>query len=94
MAMMMGMSVLAVYILASMETMAGVLILAGGLKKDWATRLAGLLVIPVMIGAIMMLHAGQWSFMPTEQFPAGGMEFQVVLLVLSLYFLVKGNEIE
>ena len=93
MAGMMGMPVIAVYMLALMETMAGVLVLHGGLGNGLATKVGGALIVPVMLGAIMMLHAGQWSFMPTEQFPAGGMEFQVVLIGLSLYFLFKGNDI-
>ncbi len=33
----------------------------------------------------------QWSFVPSESHPMGGMEFQVLLLLTSLYFLVKGN---
>jgi putative oxidoreductase len=94
MASMMNMPIVAVYLLALMETIGGVLILVGGFKKDWATRLSGVFIFPIMLGAIMMMHRGQWSFIPSEQFPTGGMEFQVVLLVLSLYFIVKGNEIE
>ena len=43
------------------------------------------------LGAIFMVHWGRWNFMPAEGFPAGGMEFQVVLLLTALYFLVMGN---
>jgi putative oxidoreductase len=44
-----------------------------------------------MIGAIVMVHWGQWSFVATDTHPMGGMEFQVVLLLMGLYYLVRGN---
>jgi len=55
--------------------------------------LAGLAIAPVMLGAIFMVHWGRWNFMPAEGFPAGGMEFQVVLLLIAAYFVVVGNKI-
>ena len=61
------------------------------LKRDWITRLGGLAVVPVMVGAIAMVHWGQWSFVATETHPMGGMEFQVVLLLMGLYCAVVGN---
>jgi putative oxidoreductase len=48
-------------------------------------------VVPVMIGAIVMVHWGQWSFVATETHPRGGMEFQMVLLLLALWFAAVGN---
>ncbi len=74
-----------------METTGGALILIGGFGPGWATRLGGLLIAPVMLGAIFMVHWGQWSFQATESHPMGGMEFQVTLLLIALYFLVVGN---
>ena len=56
------------------------------------TRLAALATIPVLIGAIVLVHWGQWSFVATETHPMGGMEFQVVLLLMALYFVIRGNE--
>jgi len=44
-----------------------------------------------LLGAIFMVHWGRWNFTPAEGFPMGGMEFQVVLLLMALYFLVMGN---
>ena len=79
--------------LAMVETLGGALVLVGGFGFDWATRIGGLLIVPVMIGAIMMVHWPQWSFVPSETHPMGGMEFQVVLLTLGLYFFIRGNEI-
>jgi len=38
-----------------------------------------------------MVHWGRWRFVPTESYPMGGMEFQVVLLALALWFLIAGN---
>ncbi len=58
---------------------------------DLITRLAGLAIAPVMLGAIFMVHWSRWDFAPAEGYPAGGMEFQVVLLLTALYFLVMGN---
>ena len=88
---MLGMPVFLVYLLALMETLGGLLILVGGLGSDLATRLGGLLLAPVMIGAIAKVHWGQWSFVASPSHPMGGMEFQFVLLSLAVYFLLRGN---
>lgn len=59
---------------------------------DLVTRLAGLAIIPVMLGAIFMIH---WSkgfhFMPRDGTPIGGFSYQFMLLMVALYFLAKGN---
>ena len=44
-----------------------------------------------MAGAIALVHWGQWNFVASENFPMGGSEFQVTLLLVSLYFVLKGN---
>jgi putative oxidoreductase len=79
------------FLVAAAELVGGTLILAGGISRDWITRLGGALLIPVMIGAISMVHWGQWSFVPSESYPMGGSEFQVTLLLVALYFVLKGN---
>jgi len=93
---MLGMSVPAVFLLAAVETGGGLSMVLSGLMKDRlgdiGTRLAALALIPVMLGAIIMVHWGQWTFMATETHPMGGMEFQVTLLMTLLYMLVKGNK--
>ncbi|RKY30404.1 MAG: hypothetical protein DRP74_07080 [Candidatus Omnitrophota bacterium] len=89
---MMNMSTTAVITLALVEAIGAIFIFLGGFLKDWVTRLGALLLIPVMVGAIFMVHWGQWSFAPTEQYPMGGMEFQVMLLAVLLYVLAKGNK--
>ncbi|MDJ0918186.1 MAG: DoxX family protein [Woeseiaceae bacterium] len=73
------------------EIAAGLGIIVGGFGRELITRLATLAMIPVLIGAIALVHGPRWSFTPTEGFPMGGMEFQVVLLLGALYFLIVGN---
>lgn len=88
---MMGMPVVVLLLVALAETAGGILILAGGFLSDILTRVGALLIIPVMLGAIAMVHWPQWAFTPSETHPMGGMEFQVTLTLLALYFLIKGN---
>ncbi len=93
MAKMMNMPVFMIYLLGMMETLAALLLIVGGLGKDWATRIGGILIATVMAGAIMMVHWGQWSFQATESHPMGGMEFQVMILLISLFLVIRGNEV-
>ena len=93
MADMMGMPVGMVYMLATMEVVGALLVLLGGFGPDWATRLGALTLTPVMLGAIFMMHWGQWSFVASESHPMGGMEFQVTLLLIMLYLLIRGNTV-
>ena len=62
-----------------------------GRLSDLATRLGAALNIPVMIGAIVMVHWGRWNFVPSETHPMGGMQFQVVLALVMAYLLIIGN---
>jgi len=88
---MMGMPFGLAVLVTFAELAAGIGIILGGFNKELITRLATLAMIPVLLGAIFMVHWGRWNFTPAEGFPMGGMEFQVVLLLLALYFLVMGN---
>ncbi|MBA1146604.1 DoxX family protein [Ectothiorhodospiraceae bacterium WFHF3C12] len=92
---MMDLPVAAAFAVAAAEVLAGAGIIVGATVKgylgDLVTRLSGLAIIPVMLGAIAMVHWGQWSFAPSESHPMGGMEFQVVMLLLAAYFVVRGN---
>ncbi len=54
-------------------------------------RVGAAAIIPVMLGAIFMVHWGQWHFMATETHPMGGMQFQVTLLLILSYLALKGN---
>ena len=90
-AQMMNLSMVTAILVALAETAGGVMVLFGSLTRDWITRIGAAMLLPVMAGAIVMVHWGQWSFVPSENFPMGGMEFQVVLALLALFFVLKGN---
>ena len=68
-----------VVLVAFAEVGGSLLILAAGFGRDrWsdiATRVGALLFIPVMTGAIAMVHWGRWNFVPSATHPMGGMEF-------------------
>ncbi len=84
---MIGFPVFLVAVLAVVEIVGGILILLGGFSKDWMTRLAGLIFVVVMIGAIFKVHlAHGWNSIGNL-----GMEFQVTLLTIGLYFAARGN---
>ncbi len=93
MANMMNMSVATLFLVASAETVGGALVLFGGFLKDWTTRIGALILMPVMLGAIQMVHWGQWHFKATETHPMGGMQFPVTLLLVLLYLFIKGNSV-
>ena len=84
----MGMSAAMVWAIALAEIIAGVALVGGSFGKEALTRLGGLLVIIIMIGAIGMVHfKNGWNVMN------GGMEFQVLMLAAGLYFAARGNEV-
>ena len=89
---MMQMHVIMVLLVALAEVVGSILILLGGFLYDWMTRIGALMQIPVMLGAIFMVHWGQWSSMSTESHPMGGIEFQVTLLLIQLYLFIRGND--
>ena len=62
MAEMMKMPVLMLFLVATAETVGGALVFLGGFFKDWMTRIGALLLAPVMLGAIFMVHWGQWHY--------------------------------
>lgn len=94
MAEMMQKPVAMVVMVALFETFGALLVLSGGFLSDWMTRVGALLICPIMLGAIIMVHWGQWSFMASESHPAGGIEFQTVLLLIAVYLLIKGNNVK
>ena len=84
----MGLPVPVVWAVALGELAAGVLLIAGAFGKEMLTRLAGLIVVVIMIGAIALVHAKNgFSVMN------GGMEFQLLMLASGLYFASKGNDV-
>ncbi|HEX5789276.1 MAG TPA: DoxX family protein [Woeseiaceae bacterium] len=84
----MGLPLVVGWAVALTEVAAGVLLIVGAFGKDVLTRLGGLCVIVIMLGAIFMVHLPKgWDVM------AGGSEFQVLLLACGLYFLARGNKV-
>ncbi len=94
-AQMLPISYLQVVLVALAETGGGLLILLGGFRhdviSDRITRIGAALNIPVIVGAILMVHWGQWNFVPSATHPMGGFEFQAVLLLILGYFVITGN---
>jgi putative oxidoreductase len=88
---MMGLPVLLAGLVTFAEVAGGLGIIIGGFGKEIITRLAALAMIPVLLGAIVMVHGPRWNFVPAEGYPMGGMEFQVVLALIATYFLIVGN---
>jgi uncharacterized membrane protein YphA (DoxX/SURF4 family) len=54
------------------------------------TRAARATLVIIMAGAIEKARRLQWDFVVTDAFPMGGMEFQVLMLALSGFFLLRG----
>jgi len=91
---MMEMPVAMIFMLAMMEAVGACLILLGGFMKAWMTRTGAIMLVPVMLGAIFMVHWPVWdNFLRSESHPMGGMEFQVTLLMINLFLLIVGNSI-
>ena len=92
---MLPISYLEVVLVAAAETGGGLLVLLGafgnGGLSDLATRIGAALNLPVMIGAISIVHWGRWNFVPSDTHPMGGFEFQAVLILIMLYFVFAGN---
>lgn len=87
----MGMPIILIYMIGLMEVGGSICIIAGAFGRDLLTRVGGLLIAVVMLGAIFMVHWPQWTFMVSEAKPMGGMEFQVLIMTVALFFLVRGN---
>jgi putative oxidoreductase len=88
-----GLPVAVALLVALAEAGGALLVFLGGFMKDWMTRVGALAIMPVMLGAIFMVHWGQWHFMSTETHPMGGMQFQVTLFLVLLYLALKGNAV-
>jgi len=85
----MGMPLVIGWLVALGEVGAGAALSGGAiLSKDILTRVGGLLVIVIMIGAIFLVHLEKGFNVMN-----GGYEFQLLMLVTGLYFLAKGNDV-
>jgi len=72
------------------EIVGGILVFVGGFLEDWMTRLGALLLIPVVL--IVMFMTGDMSFTLSRVHVMSGMEYMIVLVLISLYVLLKGNK--
>lgn len=83
-------------VFVALANVGSVLVILGGFRNDiladLATRIGAALNIPVMAGAIALVHWGRWNFVPTDTHPLGGMEFQVVLVLVMLFLVITGNK--
>lgn len=84
----MGMPVPMAWAVALAEIVAGVCLIAGGVANEKLTRLGGLIVVVIMIGAIFMVHLSKGFNVMN-----GGMEFQLLMLATGVYFATKGNNV-
>ncbi|MBT3254657.1 MAG: DoxX family protein [Candidatus Marinimicrobia bacterium] len=89
----MGMPIVGVYMLAVIEVLAGLGFLAGPFLGSLITRISGAITAVVMFSAIAMVHWPQWSFVASEAKAMGGMEFQLLVLLLGALFALRGNEL-
>lgn len=88
----MGMPTFMVLMLGIVEIGGALLMLWGGFGPEWATRIAGLMFTVVMIGAIAMVHAQYgWNSLHMGDNGGRGMEFQVLIIAVSLLYAFKGN---
>jgi len=85
-----------VVLVALAEVGGSLFLVLGGFNNDrisdLLTRIGALLNIPVMVGAITLVHWGRWNFLPSESHPIGGIEFQTVLVLIMLYLAITGNK--
>jgi putative oxidoreductase len=93
---MLGLPVWLILLVALTEVGGGALVFVSGFLpdslRDLGTRIGSLALVPVLLGAIGMYHWGQWSFVASATHPMGGMEFQVTLLLVLLYLIVRGRK--
>ena len=79
-------------ILVLAEIVGGVLVLSGGFMGDKMTRLGALMLIPVQLIVMYMVHWSEVSFTLSKVHVVGGIEYLLVLFLVSLYMLLKGNK--
>jgi putative oxidoreductase len=74
--------------LGVVEIVCAALIVYGGTGAEWATQIAGLVFAAVMGFAILTVHVNYgWNSIGNL-----GMEFQVLIAAVSLYFAFRGND--
>ena len=79
-------------VLALMEIGGGVLVIMGGFAEDWMTRFGALLLLPVVLVTIFTVHLGSSGLSLARAHIVGGMELSIVLFLIALFVLLKGNK--
>jgi uncharacterized membrane protein YphA (DoxX/SURF4 family) len=74
------------------EIVGGILVLSGGFMGDKMTRLGALMLIPVMLVVMYTMYWKDMSFTLSQVHVVSGVEYLLVLFLISLYMLLKGNK--
>ena len=74
------------YLVGPFEFLGALFVLIGPFTKDILTRVGGTMLTVIMVGAIYM-HLFKWGD------TLGDVEWQLLLLAVSLFFVFKGDEI-
>lgn len=91
---MMGMPVFMVIMLGMIEVGGALIFIWGGIGPEWATRIPPLFFTAIMIGAISMIHIHHgWNSLNMGDNSGQGMEFQVLIITVSLLYAFKGNSL-
>ena len=83
------------YLVGPFEVFGAIFLLAGAFSKDIITRLGGLMIAIIMLGAIFTIHFQDgWMMHATaDSIPyTRGFEWQALILAVSLMFVFKGNK--
>ena len=83
------------YLVGPFEVFGAIFLLVGAFSKDIITRLGGLLIATIMVGAIFKFHLHQgWKMHAVESHipHIDGFEWQALILAVSLMFVFKGNK--
>ena len=76
------------YLVGPFEFFGAIFILVGPFTKSFLTRLGSLMIAVIMLGAIFVVHLPQKIAWKQGN---DGIEWQVLLLCVSIYFLVQGD---
>ena len=90
----MGMGIIG-YFVGPFEVFGAIFLIVGAFTKDIITRLGGLMIAIIMLGAIFTIHFQDgWMMHATaDSVPyTRGFEWQALILAVSLMFVFKGNK--
>lgn len=81
-------SVELLYVVAFAEIIGGLALVLGAFVGDIFTRLGGLALAGIMIGAVAIIH---WPNGYSFANPGVGWEFHLAYIGIGLYFVIRGN---